>query len=110
MASRASRYRPAERASLDQRDAARHPVLVTPATVRAHGEQPVAAVLNDLSPFGCRLATPAEHSPGERVWLRLSGGLPVAATVVWAAGGIAGCRFDAPIARELVRTLTLGIA
>lgn len=110
MNSRPSRYRPAERAALDQRDVERYPVLVTPATVRPHGEPPVTAVLNDLSAFGCRLSTPADHAPGERVWLRLSGGLPVAATVVWAAEGLAGCRFDAPIARETVRALTLGIA
>lgn len=109
MASRASAYRPAEPASLDARRAARHPVLVTRATIRGHGEQPVTAILNDLSTFGCRVATPAGHEPGERVWLRLSGGLPVPATVVWAADGVAGCRFDQPIERELVRSMTLGL-
>lgn len=109
MASRLSAYRPAEPASLDQRAAARRPVLVTSATVRPLGEAPVAAELQELSTYGCRLRSPGDHLAGERVWLRLSGGMPVAATVVWAAGGLAGCRFDEPIGRELVRGLTLGI-
>ena len=63
----------------------------------------------DLSTFGCRIETTGDHVAGERVWLRLSGGLPVAATVVWAAGGLAGCRFDDPLPRELVRALALGL-
>lgn len=109
MASRLSAYRPCEPASLERRGASRHSVLVTPATIRPHGESGTTAELQDLSTFGCRLRTPGEHSAGERVWLRLSGGLPVAATVVWAAGGLAGCRFDEPISREVVRTLTLGL-
>lgn len=109
MASRLSAYHPAEPASLDRRGGVRHPVLVTPVTIRPLGEAAVSAELQDLSTFGCRLRTPSEHGAGERVWLRLSGGLPVAATVVWAAGGRAACRFDQPIARELVRALTLGM-
>lgn len=109
MASRASAYRPCEPASLEQRGAVRYPVLVTRATIRSHGEAPVTATLKDLSTFGCRLSTPGDHGAGERVWLRLSGGLPVAATVVWAGGGMAGCRFDAPIDRDLVRSLSLGL-
>ena len=109
MASRASAYRPAEPASLERREAARYPVLVSSATIRPHGEAPVAAALQDLSSYGCRLTIPAEHEAGDRVWLRLSGGLPVAATVVWAREGQAGCRFDAPIERGLVRALTLGL-
>lgn len=110
MAAHASRYRAVEPALLERRRSFRHPVLVTPATIRGHGEHPVTAALDDLSVYGCRLSTPAEHLPGERVWLRLSGGLPVAATVVWAAGGLAGCRFDVALERELVRALTLDAA
>lgn len=110
MASRWSAYRPCEPASIEQRGAVRYPVLVTRATIRAHGEQPATATLKDLSTFGCRLSTAGNYDQGERVWLRLSGGLPVSATVVWTADGLAGCRFDEPIGREVVRSLTLGLA
>lgn len=110
MASRASRYVPVEPASLERRDSRRTPVLVSDATVRPHATAPLAAALRDLSTFGCRIASPGEHQAGDRVWLRLAGGLPVAATVVWSGDGHTGCRFDAPLPRETVRGLTLGIA
>lgn len=110
MASRASAYRPAAPASLDRRAAARRPVLVAPATVRPDGDAAVTAELQDLSAFGCRIRAPGDQSAGGRVWLTLAGASPVAATVVWVTEELAGCRFDEPIARELVRGLTLGIA
>lgn len=109
MATRSSAYRPAEPASVERRGTLRHPVLVTSATVRPLGDPPSPAELKDLSAYGCRIDGAGSHAAGERVWLRLSGGLPVAATVVWAADGAAGCRFDEPLPRGLVRALTLGI-
>lgn len=109
MASRASRYVPVEPASLERRDTPRTPVLVTDATIRRHAAAPVAASLSDLSAYGCRIASQAAHRAGDRVWLRLAGGLPVAATVVWSGDGSTGCRFDDPLPRETVRGLTLGI-
>ena len=70
----------------------------------------VAGRLCDLSPFGCRIESEGAHAAGDRVWLRLAGGLPIAATVVWSDGGRTGCRFDEGLPRETVRALTLGIA
>lgn len=108
MATRLSAYRPCEPASLERRGPRRRPVLVTPATLDPLGPAPQAAELTDLSAYGCRLETAAGCRRGERVWLGLSGALPVPATVVWAEDGAAGCRFDEPIGRELVRALTIG--
>ncbi|WP_033923232.1 PilZ domain-containing protein [Sphingomonas sp. 37zxx] len=107
MASRANRYRPVDPASFDCRTAPRQRVIVTRATVRRHGEEAVDAELQDLSIYGCRLATDAAQMAGERLWLRFTGSLPVAATVIWSDGGVVGCRFDQPIANSTARSLTL---
>ena len=109
MATRLSQYRAATPALVDQRAEPRHRIVVTRATVRNHGNLPVEATLRDLSVYGCRLACATEHGQGERLWLRLKGGMPVAATVVWNDGDHLGCRFDAPIERSLMRSLTLTI-
>ncbi|WP_419810031.1 PilZ domain-containing protein [Sphingomonas sp.] len=71
----------------------------------ADGGGPPDARLLDLSIYGCRLAAEV-RDVGERLWLRFDGGAPIEATVVWAAAGRLGCRFDAPIARQLMRDLT----
>ena len=107
MASRASRYPAAEPASLERRDTPRMAVLITDATVRRHAAEAVTATLGDLSAYGCRVASDGEHAAGDRVWIRLRGGLPIAATVVWSADGLTGCRFDQGLARETLRALTL---
>ena len=107
MASRASRYVAAEPASLEQRAAPRMAVSITDATVRPHTAAPVAARLSDLSAYGCRVASAGEHAPGDRVWVRLAGGTPIAASVVWSADGLTGCRFDKGLPRETLRALTL---
>ncbi len=110
MASRATQYRPVAAALADARTAPRHRVVVTRATVRRHGDPAVEAVLEDLSIYGCRVTVADRHDPGDRLWLRFAGDMPVAATVVWAAEGKMGCRFDEPIARQLARALTLSVA
>ena len=107
MASRVSRYVAAEPASLEQRATPRMAVSITDATVRQHAAAPVAATLTDLSAYGCRVSSTGEHAPGDRVWIRLAGGLPIAATVVWSADGLTGCRFDEGVPRETMRALTL---
>jgi hypothetical protein len=107
MASRASKYQPVEPASLEARGATRHTVVVNRAAVRRHGKRSVDASLHDISIFGCRIQSDLDTEIGERLWLRFLGGLPVAATVVWQEQGFAGCRFDAPIAGAMLRTLTL---
>lgn len=107
MASRVSQYRRVAPALVEQRGALRHPVSITRATVRRHGEQPSAATLHDLSAYGCRLSSTEPHDEGERLWLRLSNSMPIAATVVWSDGEAIGCRFDMAVDRALVRALTL---
>jgi hypothetical protein len=109
MATRLSQFRAVGPASVEQRSEPRHRVLVSRATVRKHGEAPVEAVLRDLSVYGCRLRCAAELLPGERLWLRLHGSMPVSAEVVWNDGEHLGCRFDDPIERSLMRALTLVI-
>lgn len=105
-----SAYRKVAPAKLEQRAAIRHPVVVKRASVRGHGRQPLDAVLDDLSVYGCRLAIDGEFVAGERLWLRLAGGNAIAASAVWCEGGKLGCRFDEPLARDLFRSLTLVFA
>lgn len=109
MATKFTQYRPVTPAQVDQRAAPRHRLLVSRASVRKHGAAPAEAELQDLSIYGCRLACATDHPVGERLWLRLKGAMPIAATVVWNDGDHLGCRFDAPIERSLMRSLTLVI-
>lgn len=109
MASRASRYSAVASASFDARRMERQLVAVTRATARRHGQQAQDARLHDISIYGCRLITGERHKAGERLWLRFGGAAAVAATVVWCDGAAAGCRFDAPIAGGLVRSMTLSL-
>jgi hypothetical protein len=102
-----SAYRKVAPARLDQRDVARHLVMIKRAKVRGHGRQPAEAALVDLSIYGCRLAVDADYAPNDRLWLRFAGESPVAATAVWAEGGELGCRFDEQLDRALFRALTL---
>ncbi|MDB5696743.1 MAG: hypothetical protein JWN21_2286 [Sphingomonas bacterium] len=90
----------------DDRRAGRYTVVVSRATVRGHGEKAQDAELLDLSIYGCRISSPGEHVAGDRLWLRLDGGWPIPATVVWFDGERLGCRFDQPIAGALMRDLT----
>lgn len=90
----------------ERRRADRSPVVIARATARGHGDAPAEAALIDLSIYGCRLSLAAPPAAGARLWLRLDGGWPIAATVMWAHGGRMGCRFDAPIATEVMRRFT----
>ncbi len=110
MASRATQYRTAQPALIEQRAAMRLPVAISNASVRKLADQPADAVLRDLSIYGCRIETREPFAAEERVWVRLGGSLPVAATVVWSDGGALGCRFDVPIARALLRSIVLTLA
>jgi hypothetical protein len=109
MATRFSQFRTVGPALVEQRSEPRHRITVTRATVRKQGNASIDAILRDLSVYGCRLACTSEHPEGERVWLRLQDSLPVSGTVVWNNGNEMGCRFDAPIERSLMRSLTLVI-
>ena len=103
-----SKYRTPEPALLELRQQPRHPVFIQKATVRGHRTKPVEAVLQDVSIYGCKLACARFKLADARVWLRIHGGLPIAATIIWARDGFIGCRFDAPISSGTVRALTLG--
>ena len=107
MALASTQYRKVAPARIDQRAIPRHPVLLQRATVRRHGKQPVEAELVDLSIYGCRLSCEQRIEPDVRLWLRLSGSQPVAATTIWSEGAVLGCRFDEPLDRTLFRALTL---
>jgi hypothetical protein len=102
-----SAYRRVAPARLDQRGAVRHPVVIKRASVRGHGRQPLEAVLDDLSVYGCRIAVDAAFKTGERLWLRLAGGKAIGANAVWYEDGKLGCRFDEPLDRDIFRSLTL---
>jgi PilZ domain len=104
-----SAYRRVAPARIEQREATRHPVVIKRATVRGHGRQPVESRLVDVSIYGCRLAVDTAFAPGERLWLRIAGGNPIAATTIWIDGDHLGCRFDEPLDRALLRALTLVI-
>ena len=78
----------------------------TRASVRTQGEHATDAKLLDLSIYGCRLGSTGAYNAGDRLWLRLDGGWPVAGTVVWVEGERLGCRFDQPIASTTMRDLT----
>ena len=102
-----SQYRKVEPARLEQRDVARHPVLLQKATVRRHSKQPIEAKLVDLSVYGCRVLLDGGFKVGDRLWVRLANSNPISATAVWAEGDRLGCKFDELLDRALFRELTL---
>lgn len=107
MATRLTHYRMPEAASLDQRAEPRLRLSISKASVRRQGREPIDAALEDVSIYGCRMASAMPAAEGERLWLRFDGRMPVAATVVWCDAGMIGCRFDKPIDRGMLRALTL---
>jgi hypothetical protein len=110
MPAQASRYRTPEAAAVEQRAEPRLKLSIKRASLRRHGKDAIEALLHDLSIYGCRVASAVSPKEGERLWLRFDGQMPIAATVVWGADGMLGCRFDEPIDRSLMRALTLRIA
>ena len=106
MGLRLSRYRRAEPALVEHRNALRHPVTLQRASIRHHADHAQNAQLLDLSIYGCRIATEVNFEANDRVWLRFEGSRPIAATAIWSDGSNIGCRFDAPIDRALFRRLS----
>lgn len=102
-----SAYRKVAPARLEQRGSVRHPVVIKRTCVRGHGRQPLEAVLDDLSVYGCRILVDGIFAAGERLWLRFAGGKAIGANAVWCENGRLGCRFDKPLDRDLFRSLTL---
>lgn len=108
MATRLSQRHTAEPAAAERRVALRYRVSIKRASVRGHGKQTQAAVLHDVSSYGCRITTEDRMAVGERLWVRLEGCAPIGATVVWAEDSLIGARFDTALDREVMRSLTLG--
>lgn len=106
---RLSQYRAVTAALVEQRAAERHRILLTSATMQKRGGRATEAMLHDLSVYGCRLACRTPHREGSQLWLSFAEQPPIAAAVVWNDGEYVGCRFDAPIERSLMRSLTLTI-
>ncbi len=75
--------------------------------MRGVAQEPIEALLKDVSLYGCRLESGVEHPADEAIWLRLNGSMPIAARVVWSRDGTIGCRFDSPIERALLRSLMM---
>ncbi|RZI58454.1 MAG: PilZ domain-containing protein [Zymomonas sp.] len=109
MATRATQYRTVTPALVDQRSEHCHSILMGDGKAPRNDNAPVEVTLRDLSVYGCRLACRVAHEAGERIWLMLTGDKSVPAQVVWNDGEHIGCRFDTPIDRSLMRSLTLVI-
>lgn len=107
MATRLTQYKAVTAALVEHRAVPRQRVFIARAKINRRGTTPVEAALHDVSIYGCRLACTVPHREGERIWLRIADDLPVAATVAWNDGSHIGCRFDAPLDRKTMRTLTL---
>ncbi|WP_326524634.1 PilZ domain-containing protein [Sphingomonas sp.] len=106
MASRATAYRPI--VSAEQVNAQRFGATAAAASVRGLADDGVDAAITEISIYGCRLACTAEATADQPVSIRLGGSLPIAARVIWVKDGMIGCRFDQPIGRPLLRSLTIG--
>jgi hypothetical protein len=102
-----SKFRNVAPALVDERMAVRHAVIVQHATVRRTESLPIAAVLEDISIYGCRVVVDGPFKSGDRLWLRLADSDPVAATAIWYDNTKLGCRFDEALDRKLFRLLTL---
>lgn len=107
MASRMTQFRSVAPALVEQRTAERRHVEMRYTSVRRRGGKPIDARLRDISLYGCRVDSSVTMRPGTQLMLHFPTGAPVAATVMWSDAGITGCKFDTPIARDMVRALAL---
>jgi PilZ domain len=102
-----SKFRSVVPALVDERMVVRHPVMVERATVRRNASAPIAALLEDISIYGCRVVVEGPFEPGDRLLLRLADSEPIAANAIWYDKGKLGCRFNEALDRKLLRMLTL---
>jgi hypothetical protein len=110
VATRFSQYRTPEAASLEQRAEPHLKLSLTHASARRYGKAAIDALLHDLSIYGCRMAAKTRAAAGERLWLSFENRSPVSATIVWNNDGMIGCRFDTPIERAMLRSISLRLA
>lgn len=87
----------------------RHGVAPELSVIHASVKRQRKAALHQLSIYGCRLGSRIEAEAGEPLTLRFDRSAPVSATVIWCADGVIGARFDQPIEREMMRSLSLRI-
>ena len=106
MASRATAYRPM--VAVERTEGVRRGTRPTNASVRGLGDDSCDATITEISVYGCRLSCDAAAGADQGISIRLGGSLPIPARVVWAKDGMLGCRFDQPIGRALLRSLTIG--
>ncbi len=102
-----SQYRSVAPASVERRMAARRTVYLTLLEMDPSDSQPQAAALDDLSKYGCRLATDACFKTGECLSVQFEDSEPVTASVIWNEDGKLGCRFDEALDPGLFRQMTI---
>lgn len=56
--------------------------------------------VRDLSGEGCHILGDVDFEKGARLWIKVPGIAPRAATIAWTATGEAGCCFETPISAE----------
>lgn len=106
MASKATAYRRVAPARLDLRETNFRSVIVSHALAAIPAPAPVAARLQCLSRFGCRLEASGDARLGDRVRVHFGEGPPVAATLMLRDGMMWGYRFDAPLDARRYRELS----
>ncbi|SEM42079.1 hypothetical protein SAMN05192583_0136 [Sphingomonas gellani] len=109
MATRFTVDRRVHPALVENRAALRRPTAHVQLIGAGEGAQPLAAMLLDISPFGCRMLCAGASEAGSRLVLRFDDGEEAAIELIWREAGLAGCRFERSIARTLVRRLTLAL-
>ena len=87
------------------RRAAERFTLELPARIGCADAPSAPATLVDLSTSGFRMHARFEAPPGEPVWVRLAGQLPIAARLIWSNEGVHGGAFDEALSPGLVRRL-----
>ncbi len=102
-----SQYRSVAPASVERRMAVRRTVYLTVLALDHPETETHSAALDDLSKYGCRLATDASFKTGECLSVQFEDSHPVAACVVWNENGKLGCRFDEALDPGVFRQMTI---
>jgi PilZ domain len=102
-----SQYRSVAPASVERRMAVRRTVYLTLLEMDSPEPETHVATLDDLSKYGCRLATDACFKTGECLFVQFDDSNPVAACVVWNENGKLGCRFDEALDPGVFRQMTI---
>jgi hypothetical protein len=102
-----SQYRSVAPASIERRMAVRRTVYLTQLEMDQPLPETHTAALDDLSKYGCRLATDASFKTGECLTVQFEQSAPISACVIWNEDGKLGCRFDEALDPCLFRQMTL---